>query len=429
MLKHHRHARRRGPCGSGRAHRAAPRRVIVPAVGLHQTIDHLDQRRFSRTVFAQQRVHLARADVRTTRRCWPPRRDRPWSGPRRAASSGRPCHPAFSCRDALCRRCRKPPPRRWQWPAGVCPGRGRRSDRQCAEIWAFVWPKARSRDSKPRPFCGRPDQAQAGEAMRQQAVAQLQVERVGIGQDQMLGRAGQCGPASRDRPRAAACHTGGDHPSGKRSGATSTQVIAKSGQRGQHGHQARARHGRRPRSKVRSARCSTGSTIQPCTRTGRGHDPFAPRPRQQPLDGQAASARPSTARAITPGLRARAGCAASKTSVSSVTAPPQHWPSCGPSGYAVQACRRPASMPARRRIASHSSAPPPMVPRLPAARPASPPRPHAGPNPSCAAITTRATRAVRGHGVLPGRPGQTSPRCLRTAISTRSAVAGASRAG
>ena len=58
MLKHHRHAGgARRPRLCGRIGRAAQHHLA--AIGFDQPVDHFNQRRFARTIFAQERVHLA----------------------------------------------------------------------------------------------------------------------------------------------------------------------------------------------------------------------------------------------------------------------------------------------------------------------------------------------------------------------------------
>jgi hypothetical protein len=156
MLEHHRDARgARGPrlCrGVGRV----PFRAHRPRIGPHQPVDHLDERRLARAVFAQKRVDLAGGDGKR----------HVVIGHHAGIGLGQPLD-LEECRHALmfprpvpvtpnCPSDAQLPipcatalsvtvrPHRRQWPGGVCRGPGPRSGSRCAK---FQHPRGRDRQA------------------------------------------------------------------------------------------------------------------------------------------------------------------------------------------------------------------------------------------------------------------------------------------
>ena len=297
-----------------------------------------------------------------------------------------------------------------------------RSDSRCARSGRRM-PQRRQPPAEPGPFRRRSDQPDTAEAACQQRVTQAQ------------GRARDCRSGSDAAPPAAPAARrgigGGEQRSHPPHAPESGRRRIDPGDRESGSGRSTATRARPtcPAPQIQSAPAAAQRLDHPALnqlRRRRLPAMHAPRPRTRCIRSGRCRARdhlPPVGQGATP---------RHQTSVSSVTDPPQHWPSAGPSaaGSSRIAVAPPAASIARApgRTASHSSAPPPMVPDCPGPpRPASPPRAsRGGPSPSPEA--TRHQRTNRGPCRPGGRGRRVPDQPHRAPSGPRPAPAPASRA-
>ena len=196
-------------------------------------------------------------------------------------------------------------------------------------IWAMlcgVWPRARRRDWKRAHLVWRADQAQRLEAVQQQAVAEVEVKRVGVGEDQMLGVRGARGTALAGSVDGQGGGVVGDCV-GEAVGGGVDPGDVQVGQRGKRVDQGAADMACAPDPEL-ALGLGEGFDHPALQQLRAGECALVAGGCEQAFDGERHRARRW--------WRGRSGGLGSgrvsrvKTSVNRVTAPPQHWPSFGP---------------------------------------------------------------------------------------------------